>query len=143
MPGHALPRVAKALEDRSLLLHICTNPDFIARKWYYHSIQRPSMCKTQKAHQQQGLHAPPQSLNEPRPSPSNMCKSADNFRKRTIPGDSKPSTDKTQKFQAQESIHAPFEALTNTASTKHAPPSVLKHWHSFLTIHVPCANTRT
>ena len=46
MPGQKLPRAAKALKDRSLLLHIRTNPDFIARKWYYHSIQRPSMCKT-------------------------------------------------------------------------------------------------
>ena len=70
MPGHTLPRAIKALEDRSLLLHIRTNPDFIARKWYYHSIQHPSkLCKS--AHYFWKLTIPWSSMALDRQSPKN------------------------------------------------------------------------
>ena len=80
--------------------------------------------------------------NDLRPSPSNLCKSAHNFRKLTISWSSKALDWQNQKkkFRDQKSCHAPlmtsvFVASANTHS--HAPPL------SLMRLHVPGISPRT
>ena len=87
-----------------------------------HSIQRPSMYKTQKDHQQRSHHTPPQTPNNPRPSPSNLCKSAHDFRKLTI-------------LWSSTALDRQSPKISGPNVKPRASTCLRQHWHSKPPVH--------